>query len=246
MPSEEAIAAFYDEGGGARLADAAGYPPSIRRYLIQESQLIERVLLSGEYGTVLEVGCMQGRFLSRARALGLHYRGIDLAPKLVMAGQARCRDLGGGPEETWIWNCSAIELGRLVRGQAFFFPPMEAPLLALLPFNCIGNMVEPEETLASIVRCGFEMLICTYMTDLRATAVRRDYYAQCGYEGITVHEENRGVVFRSREGLRSIAFHPHVLKGMIVKCGSVLESIDLFAPCGIAYRARPVSLSALV
>jgi hypothetical protein len=111
--------------------------------------------------------------------------------------------------------------------------------LVVFPFNAFGNLPQPDAALRAVARCDCDALILTYRTDPASTALRRLYYARYGYSGLTESSNERGVLFRSREGLHSYAYHDAWLR-CLLRGHSFDATTTCFGELGIGFWARRV------
>jgi SAM-dependent methyltransferase len=235
--NDASIASFYAVGGGDRLVRSDVYPAHIRRYLVEELRLIEGILKSRRYSHMLEVGCMYGRMMHVATRHGVKYRGIDLVPAFIKVGRRRSREYACSEQHAKLWICSVNDIEYLVKRKCALFPEQMDDMLAVFPFNCFGNLAEPEDSLLSLNRCGCDVLICTYVTDANANRMRREYYDSCGYKGLEMVQNGKGVLFTAGDGLHSIAYHPHYVNSLLMNSGYARPDISFINPCGVSYHA---------
>lgn len=217
---------LYASGIGDRLIDAARYPVEIRKFLESEADALER--LAGTFDRLVEVGAMEGRHVDWALARDKRYIGIDATRKYVEAGVAQLRERKLPKDRFSLLHARAEELHRL--------PELRDKTRSLLffPFNSIGNMDELGAVLRSLAAVGMPYLISTYTTSEEATNARASYYANCAFDGLRRSDDERGVCFRSCDGLCSIAFnHDYFLRVCRINALAV-ESVRLGA-FGVAY-----------
>lgn len=222
---------FYDSGGGDRLIDPSRYPDEIVDYLSAEVNLLSST--SSHFDTLIEVGCMEGRYLDWAVAEKKNYLGIDVVEKYIRNGQKRLLSAGLDQKQYRIEVGDAISIHRFphenkwLRGKSRIF--------AIFPFNSFGNMHNPDAVLDSLSKAQYPFLICSYSTDNFANQVRLRYYKNCGYEQIKLLASETGIRFTSVDGLNTVAYHPSYLKQLARKNGIVLTATS-FSSIGMAYR----------
>jgi hypothetical protein len=229
--------AFYGSGLGTRLIDAGNYPPSIQDYLHGEEQLLAS--LEDGFSTLVEVGCMHGRYLEWAVARGKNYLGVDPVQPYIRQGHERlaldppkagtCRFAQGTAEE--------IDLVLRQEG----ITEDERPLL-FFPFNSFGQARFPRPIVAALSRARAPFLICTYGTGDRASEVRKRYYDACGYADLTQLSDESGVRFVSSDGLHSAAYHPPVMAGMFAAAGLRVKAVE-FSDVGTGYSSLQPSFA---
>lgn len=209
-----------------------GRTPEVAEFLNVERQLAEKIIDDNGYRGVIEAGCADGTLLMPAVvARGLEYLGVDLAPEAVaLAREALVA--ASGP---------AHRAGAAVEGDVRDLPDLDpallpaAPRLVAFPFNVLGNIPTPRVALRAAASCAADILILTYQTSRAASAVRRDYYRACGFDG-DFQRDSRGVHFRA--GLfTSSVYRQELVTKWLAEFGYEVE-VDRFAEVGLAYHAR--------
>ncbi len=232
ISSESAAASptqrFYAKGPGDRLIDPACYPASIVKFLDAEEKLLAAA--KEHFDILVEVGCMQGRFLSWAVRAGKAYVGLDVVPRYLDEGRQAAAHQGLSPEQYRFQLLPAEELDVAA-------PPRS---LLFFPFNSLGNMGDVAAVFQALKRSGCPFFISSYATSPQASRCREEYYGRCGYQDVHCLRDHRGVWFISREGLHSVAYHPDFLLGHFRQNGCEATAIP-FAGMGMAYVARNLS-----
>ncbi len=219
---------FYASGLGDRLIDSETFPPTILGFLQGEEAVLRGV--SRDVDTLIEVGCMEGRWLEWAIGIGKRYVGIDVVSRYVQVCLSRIACMNLSP--SW-YQCvlgSAVNLENLKSYWGSSVHP-----LAFFPFNSFGNMEDPCAVIESLRKIGMPFLISSYDTSAYATACRLEYYANCQYSDLRCIEDDRGVLFHSPDGLHSFAYHEDFLLHEFRKRGLGVEVI-VFADIGKMYR----------
>jgi len=83
---------FYNSGKGDCLVNSRNYPPEIKSYLQSEKEVLK--LLSNKLKGIVEVGCMNGRYVEWALAEEKLYYGIDIIERYIEAGLKRLKKSG--------------------------------------------------------------------------------------------------------------------------------------------------------
>lgn len=236
--TKPAQSGFYGlDGDGQRLAEAAHYPPSIRRFLDEEARLARARL--ADYDVLVEVGCMWGRNADLALRSGKRYVGIDIVESYVDAANRdfRTRRLD---ERASAVLLDAADLPALV-GSGHVGESERC--LVFLPFNSFGNMADPVAVMSALAAFGSDFLISTYGTDADATGERERYYRMCAYAGIEVRSGPSGVRFVAPSGLDTIAYHPAEMRKMGEEAGLSIRG-ERFAGIGVLFSGRPAGAPA--
>ena len=72
---------FYSVGLGDRLIKESNYPSEILAYLESENKLVLEFL--SDFETLVEVGCMNGRYLDLAVESKKKYIGVDIVSRYI-------------------------------------------------------------------------------------------------------------------------------------------------------------------
>jgi len=104
---------FYDSGLGDLLIDPGRYPPSIQDYLYAEAELVE----SRQFSLLVEVGCMEGRYLDWCATRHRDYLGIDVVSRYVEAGLERVAASGLDKDRYRLVVYSAADLDHLAQDE---------------------------------------------------------------------------------------------------------------------------------
>jgi hypothetical protein len=191
--------------------------------------------LSDRFDSVVEVGCMEGRYLTWAVKQSKNYTGVDIVPKYIEAGLRRIQDLGLCRRTYRFLLGAAEDSGTLIQAQHSRIATDKC--LLLFPFNSFGNIASYERLVANLAESGIPFLISTYSTTKLATQLRREYYARCGYADIEVRRELAGVCIVGSEGLHSMAYYPDYLDSLLGRHGLKYATAPL-AKIGIAYASH--------
>lgn len=226
---------FYGSGLGDRLIDESLFPSEIKEFLRGEDLLLEQCISS--FDSLIEVGCMRGRYLQWAIDRVRNYFGIDIVSSYIEMGRERLGGICTGSLKCDFVLGDAEDIDILLDWKALGADPQK--VLLFFPFNSFGNMQDFLPVIRSIKKSGARFFISTYSTIPGATLCRQRYYEACSYLELEKVEDNRGVTFISRDGLRTIAYHPDFLVEAFKKEGMLVDVIS-FADIGIAYSSPNV------
>jgi len=229
---------FYGSGAGDRLIDTQNFPAEINVFLMGEQAILNAVAPS--FDLLVEVGCMQGRYLDWAVDHGKYYLGLDVVPKYIAEGQRAVSARGLTPGGYRFVLGGAEEIERHVHPE--LFGASNERSLLFFPFNSFGNARDVALIIASLKRAGLPFLVSSYDMTARATTVREQYYRRCGYINIQVIEDERCVCFSSEDGLRTIAYSPTFLQ-RLAEVNRLPMMAVLFAEIGMAYASPGVATS---
>jgi hypothetical protein len=223
---------FYESEVGDRLVDPKNIPPAIARFLAGELTILNE--LSPSFDLLIEVGCMNGRFLDWAAQAGKSYLGIDVVARYVKTANNRCQSFNGAGERQYRALLGSADHLDVLAG-ANELNPVPKRSLALFPFNSFGNIKNPLPVIRALSRLGAEFMISSYLTTVESTEARREYYESCSYSDLTMVNATAGVLFTATEGLWSIAYHPEVLLSMFQDAGLRARG-RTFSDVGVAYQ----------
>ncbi|MBU1167349.1 hypothetical protein KKC60_02990 [Patescibacteria group bacterium] len=217
---------FYGSGNGNVLIDERKYPPEIKAWLKEETALLAKH--AHLFNQLVEVGCMEGRFLAWALSGGKKYLGLDVVNSFIETGQEHCRSLKLPQEDYWIQFGDAEKLKEFSR-------PIQEKALLFFPFNSFGNIQEHLAAIRSLCAIKKPFLICSYATSEAAWQVRSRYYQNCNYSDLHWHSSEAGVTFSSSDGLNTTAYHPQYLVRKFEEFGQMEVQVIEFAQIGRAY-----------
>lgn len=224
---------FYGSGEGDRLIDPSRYPKEITEYLLAEEKLLSST--SNQIDVLIEVGCMEGRYLDWAVNKNKRYIGIDIVERYIRNGQKKILSTGLNPKDYRIELGDAASIHDFLSKHKWLLAG--AKTIIVFPFNSFGNMENPDAVFASLSKTQHRFLICTYFTNSFTNNVRLRYYENCGYEKIKKLVDESGVRFTSADGLNTIAYHPGYLERLSMKNGIALRTIP-FSSIGMAYEGK--------
>lgn len=235
------IEKFYTQFGGDRLVDSHNYPPEINQYLRHEERLIFQIITTHGYDYLIEVGCMDARALPITLALDISYYGVDIVDKYIKEAQAKIK-LATQRHPSLIaeaYCVSIYDLASCFQAHPLQINPnLSLNPLAIFPFNSFGNIEDPEKAARAVSDCGLDFLILTYRTDDYSTKVRKAYYQNCGYTGITTLNDERGIRFISSEGLNTVAYEENYIKTLLGINFSIQEYP--IAQVGVGYHGTRI------
>lgn len=225
---------FYGSGLGDRLIDESLFPNEIKDFLKDEEKLFSQI--NSSFDTLVEVGCMNGRYLEWAMKRKLWYVGIDVIPSYIDEGIIRAKAIDYSAESRFILG-GAEELHVLLNWKALGIN--QAKTLLFFPFNSIGNMHDCVPVIRSLKKSETPFIISTYVTTTDANLCRQKYYDSCKYCGLHMNNDERGVTFISDDGLNTIAYHPEFIIKVFENEGLHVEAIK-FSTLGIAYISSKI------
>jgi hypothetical protein len=222
---------FYSKAGAVLMA-RQNYSKAIRNHLYGEKECVKSIVRQCNYTAAVEVGCADGSVhMQTLLALRLHYLGIDLVPRFISILNQRLDALSPAVAARAVVldaHCMSSLLP-LLQGQA---------ALLIFAFNSFGNVDDPNQVIAQASACRSDFLILTYRTNRKASLLRHEYYSRCNLSGLRHERNERGVVFRSDDGLHSYAYHHAWLTGLFRR-HSLRFSVKEFGMLGRLYWCRP-------
>ncbi len=221
---------FYESGRGDRLSDASCYPLEIVRFLHEEQRLLNS--LADNIDLLVEVGCMEGRYLDWAVANQKQYLGIDIVQRYIEAGQARL-ETGRFPAFSYRLRIGdAEEISTVLKDERLDCANYRA--LLFFPFNSFGNMLNADRVIENMADANQPFVISTYGTSTDTNAWRHTYYESCKYREITKSVSEDGVRFYSPDGLNSIAYSPAYMQVLFDRFKLRVQRVA-FSRIGLAY-----------
>jgi hypothetical protein len=224
---------FYDSGLGDRLVNHDLFPNGIKEFLKEEELLLAKA--SSSCDLLVEVGSMHGRYLEWTLAHGKAYIGVDIVERYISLGQDRANRLGLGALQCQFLLGDAKSLDSMLKPE--ITGAGTRTILLFFPFNSFGNMQSAISVVQSLKRSGLPFMISTYLTTPRANECRKQYYAACQYKGLEEVNDYRGIVFKSKDGLCTMAYHHDYLNGIFNAAGLQVETTQ-FGEIGIAYASH--------
>ncbi|WP_246295709.1 L-histidine N(alpha)-methyltransferase [Streptomyces caniferus] len=192
---------------------AAHFPDDLLSFLQMES------LVAGEsvarYGcdAIVELGCYDGRALEVARFAGVRYLGVDVNGRAIDALRRRIADEG------------VAEQAAAIQGNALHSEEWQPRLpgqhpLQLVPFNLLGNFLEPAALLRAMRAVGGTAVVSVFNAQRATTEVRRAYYSACGIDYLTEEPgPYGGVLFRGADGFQSQSFSGEGFHALMAEAG---------------------------
>ena len=219
---------FYDIGHGDLLVDERNYPNEIQEFLKSEISLLNSFRDQFEY--LIEVGCMNGRYLDWAVSFSKKYFGIDIVQRYIDEAKEKILSLNLPSHDYEVGLCSVEEISTILDSKII------NKFLLFFPFNSFGNMRDAYPILKILNSKNYPFLISSYQTTNRACKTRLAYYKKCGYKDIECINDEKGVRFISKEGLNTIAYHPIYLGEIFNDLGMMVNKIP-FCRIGIGYKS---------
>ncbi|MDF2940506.1 MAG: Serine/threonine protein kinase [Gammaproteobacteria bacterium] len=194
---------FYTNAGGDQILTYTNYPPSLQHYLREEFETCAAIIRGKPDNTVVvEVGCgeLENLALTTVQSPHLAYIGFDFAAERILAANQKIAKQGiGSRVRAECFNILGIDRKSLKLRES------QSPIL-LFPFNLFGNIAPISLLICRLVQARLECLISMYQNTPQALQMRRDYYTNCGYQHLESVEGPTGVVFKSDEGLYTVAY----------------------------------------
>lgn len=220
---------FYDSGSGTLLIKEQNYPPSIRDYLRKESAQLAK-LCADSTCLLVEVGCMDGRYLNWAVARNIRYLGIDVVPSYVRSAREKIDSMGLDISRYRVVCASAENIHDIICSCCL---PQDQ-IMVLFPFNCFGNMDDIRSVVRSISMTNANFLISTYKTDKFASHERFKYYTNCKYKNLRRIKHLFGVRFVSDEGMDTTSYDSRFLMRLFGSYGIDVK-VESIGDIGIGY-----------
>lgn len=195
---------------------------AIQVHLAQEIDALNALLTSfAHYRHLVEVGCGYGRLLEWSIGKGLSYDGLDLVSWMIQLGQVRSRRLLA----QYPWAHASVHCLPAEAIDTLFSPSsISTPRVVFFPFNCLGNVVDVGDVLASVARTSCDVVVSAFNTRPDTTAIRSEYYARCGFSGLESDSRKEGILIRSIEGLHTFAYTDDYYRGIFDRFGFGLET----------------------
>lgn len=235
-----ALRRCYSSEFGMRMFNDEYLTPPVARFLREEQEVLSTIVRNPEsrIGHLVEAGCGYGRLAIAAREHGVKYDGLDIVRSWT--GES-CLDLH---EHARVHRGAIEDLSEL-SSRMVCRPSHES--LVVLPFNLIGNLLNPSYTLERLRILGVAVLVVSFGPEEEVTCLRREYYRGCGFTALKVQVSDRGTRIVGRESLDSTAYTPGFLKSVARERGyDVRQEIPLtsgFALLMQPHRARASFIS---
>jgi len=199
---------FYASRGGDRMFSPAHLTPEVVDYLEREASFVVAVFQELKPRHLFEVGCGHGTYLEWAARQQVDYDGVDLVSHLVEAGRKRLTGSARTCQKLHVGSCREVEALFEKEGLS----GLGRDVVALFPFNCFGNVAEPERVVRSLATTGARVLVSGFLPTEEATERRREYYVKSGFTHLAATRDDKGVLFTSHEGLHSYAYDTATLE----------------------------------
>jgi len=216
------VSTAFSDPSADRLMDPANHPDDVALFMRHEREALGA--LAPRIDRLVEVGCMDGRYLELAVRHGARYVGVDLVTRHVEAARLRARGLGLDEPAVVFRQGDAQRLGPTLSGLAGRPGGRD---LVVLPFGLFGALPDVDEAAAGLAELGWPFFLSLYRPTERMTAARRQYYVRCGYDGIRVVRDHRGVWLTTAAGLRVAAYDTAFLRDLWLRHGLAVEAIEL-------------------
>jgi SAM-dependent methyltransferase len=220
---------IYEDGQGDELINPQNYNSEISLYLEAEGKRLSKIVV--EYDTVIEVGCMNGRYADFVLQLNKKYIGIDLVQRYIESAKKRYKSAIDNKEAAFF--CAGLEDLHTVL--AHITPQNLKKVLAVFPFNSFGNIENIDRAADVISNSVIDFVIFTYKTDKFTQIIRENYYLNSGFINLDCICDETGVRFISTEGLNSIAYSEKWVDKKLGGKGKELK-IEEFATIGKSFQ----------
>lgn len=88
-------------------------------------------------------------------------------------------------------------------------------IIIIFPFNVFGNIAPISLVLCKLRAHKIDFLLFVYKNNDETIQMRKQYYKNCGYKEIEICKNAMGILFKSREGLYTIAYHKEYLYSLL-------------------------------
>ena len=225
---------FYVAGGGDQILNFRNYPKQLEQFLNEERVTFQKVLHSnkGMYDTLVEVGCGELENYELAAANKLAYHGLDFSPSTISAALKKITRKR--LKQTTVACLNILDLQevhpQLKKGSKPVF---------IFPFNLIGNIAPISLLFSKFRLLQYDLIVSIYKTDAPTNEMRKMYYTNCGYKKLEIrHDQLKGVIFQSTEGLYTVAYSPEYLISLLKVIGFTVTTYQS-GQYGIILHAKP-------
>jgi hypothetical protein len=215
--------AYFHSPTADQLMAEGNYPREIAEFLDREQQLLTSLAPSIEL--LIETACNDGRYLAFAAQHGLRYLGVDLVPRHVETGNRRIAEQRLPRDRYGFTVGDVSELDQVIDVAALPVPAARAAVL--FPFSIFSAIPEPASVARTLRALNLPFVATVYDPSEEATAIRRDYYRRCGYEGVVTSRTDDGVWLHTDDGLSTVAYYPDVLGRLWSRSGLDVVPVEL-------------------
>jgi hypothetical protein len=218
---------FYSCSKGREILNHKNFPPDIIDFLKAERQIIHHILIENKntYDALLEIGCGEARNITLSSMLKLKYFGIDFIKKEILLAKKKI--------ERNNFNGKVKCLSVLDLNHASTPIPKSMRTIALFPFNVFGNIFEPIQTLQTVQKLNYDMMISTYRNDVQISAIFQ-YYTACGLNDVEIINLDHGTMFLSKKGFKSIIYSGEYMTHIAQQIGLTMDCYE-FSKLGKLY-----------
>jgi hypothetical protein len=220
---------IYKNGKGDELVKPENYNEEIRSYLEEEKKILSEMVI--KYETVIEAGCMDGRYVELILDLGKKYIGIDIVKRYIKNAKKKYEVSIKKKEVSFF----SVGLEKMYLKPEIIYTINTTKTIVFFPFNSFGNIKNITEAFNCLSNLQVDFVIFTYQTNSIASKVREDYYNLSGFPNLICLADDLGVRFKSSEGLDSIAYSEKYLKKTFKEKGCSLKSMN-FAQIGKVFQ----------
>lgn len=213
---------FYSNDGTEILNDG-NYTPELEFFLKEQKILFNQAINQSKeienYDTLIEVGCGVGENLDIASKNHLNYLGLDFSPNKILLFNKRIKQNTYHLNDKYTYKAECIDiLDFFDQEHLMQFENSKKPII-IFPFNVIGNIAPVSLLLSKLKMHNLDLLISIYNNDTDTIEMRRQYYMNCGYNDIKEDRDATGFLFKSEEGLYTIAYDELYLKNLLTAYG---------------------------
>lgn len=224
------MATDYSGQRGYRLFQPFSFTPEIGEFLRAQDALVHRLCVNR--CRLIEVGCGKAEHGTWAIRRNLQYLGIDPSRPYLNAAERKLQRVGRGQFELALAGIN--DLPSLLRDAS---GPQMKTSLVLVPFNCLGNILQIEEAVAALAKVPVTHVISVFHDSPHTTETRRRYYANAGFKAHS-YRTRRGICFSSGQALRTLGFNIRALRALWLRAGLRPRIIPL-GSVGVAVVSTP-------
>jgi hypothetical protein len=180
---------YYNGPEGHEIMNIKNYNHQTIKLLQCEHAFVSKTLSRNRYATLIELGCDQVRAFEIADMNEVNYIGIDIRNRLH-GEMAFGNTLGKKARKAKFISGDLLEIASLVEAQV-----LDNAALSFFPFNLLGNFDAPEKIIQCYANLELDMIISNWQTSEGATSAREDYYVNCGFNELTLYDNDKAISF---------------------------------------------------
>lgn len=221
---------FYGSKIGKNILNQECFPEEVSDYLKKEKLFLDNLV--DKFDSIIEIGCGNGTHLQWAIENGKKYIGIDINEGRITKARLTA-NLNGFDSNQFKFACEKAENFPRVLDNLNIEQSNSIPFV-YFPFNVFGNIESVEEIILSLKKTNIDFGICAFKTSNLANKIREKYYENCGCQNILRINDNKGVRFKSKEGLNTIAYFSDWMQRKFSSIKIKLKTYEI-SEIGIAY-----------